>query len=53
MTCAYMPDRATFNGQANVLPPGYLSTLRVGDDLDNEQQNPLVYRRRAAISDAR
>jgi ectoine hydroxylase-related dioxygenase (phytanoyl-CoA dioxygenase family) len=53
MTCAYMPDRATFNGQANVLPPGYLSTLGVGDVLDSEQQNPLVYRRRAAISDAR
>jgi ectoine hydroxylase-related dioxygenase (phytanoyl-CoA dioxygenase family) len=51
MTCAYMPDGATFNGQANVLPPGYLSTLRVGDVLDNEQQNPLVYRPRTASSD--
>lgn len=45
MTCAYMPDGATFNGQANVLPPAYLATLRVGDVLDNEAQNPLVYRR--------
>ncbi|MGP8206507.1 MAG: phytanoyl-CoA dioxygenase family protein [Acidimicrobiales bacterium] len=45
MTCAYMPDGATFNGQANVLPPAYLSTLSVGDRLENEQQNPLVYRR--------
>jgi phytanoyl-CoA hydroxylase len=45
MTCAYMPDGATFNGQANVLPPEYLSTLQIGDSLDNEAQNPLVYRR--------
>ncbi len=45
MTCAYMPDGCTFNGQANVLPPSYLATLSVGDVLDNEAQNPLVYRR--------
>jgi phytanoyl-CoA hydroxylase len=47
ITCAYMPDGATFNGQHNVLPPDYLRTLRVGDLLDNERQNPLVYRRSA------
>jgi hypothetical protein len=40
-----MPDGATFNGRANVLPPEYLRTLRVGDRLDNQAQNPLVYRR--------
>jgi phytanoyl-CoA hydroxylase len=45
ITCAYMPDGARFNGQANVLPPAYLRTLAVGDVLDNEDQNPLVYRR--------
>jgi ectoine hydroxylase-related dioxygenase (phytanoyl-CoA dioxygenase family) len=45
VTCAYMPDGATFNGQANVLPPEYLSTLSIGDVLCNEEQNPLVYRR--------
>ncbi len=53
MTCAYMPDGATFNGQHNVLPPHYLKTLRVGDVLGNEQQNPLVYRRRTASSKQR
>ena len=46
MTCAYMPDGCTFNGTANVLPPDYLATLKVGDLLDNEAQNPLVYSRR-------
>lgn len=45
ITCAYMPDGATFNGQRNVLPPEYLATLSVGDALDNEAQNPLVYGR--------
>jgi phytanoyl-CoA hydroxylase len=45
MTCAYMPDGAVFNGQVNVLPPEYLATISVGDVLDNERQNPLVYRR--------
>lgn len=45
MTCAYMPDGCSFNGQANVLPPAYLRTLRVGDLLCNDEQNPLVYSR--------
>ena len=44
MTCAYMPDGATFNGQQNVLPPEYFKSLKVGDLLDNDAQNPLVYR---------
>jgi phytanoyl-CoA hydroxylase len=48
MTCAYMPDGAVFNGQANVLPPEYLGTLAVGDVLCSERQNPLVYRRQPA-----
>jgi phytanoyl-CoA hydroxylase len=47
MTCAYMPDGCSFNGQRNVLPPAYFEQLRVGDLLDNEAQNPLVYTRPA------
>ncbi|HLI01017.1 MAG TPA: phytanoyl-CoA dioxygenase family protein [Acidimicrobiales bacterium] len=46
MTCAYMPEGSTFNGTPNVLPPAYYRTLQVGDVLDNEEQNPLVYSRR-------
>ena len=30
MTCGYMPDGSTFNGQTNVLPPEYLATLSRG-----------------------
>jgi ectoine hydroxylase-related dioxygenase (phytanoyl-CoA dioxygenase family) len=43
MTCAYMPEGATFNGQKNVLPDEYLNTLSVGDPLNNDQQNPLLW----------
>ena len=35
---------ATFNGNPNVLPPDYLETLSVGDVLDNDQLNPLLWR---------
>lgn len=43
MTCAYMPEGSTFNGQANILPQEYLSTLKVGDTLNSDEQNPLIY----------
>jgi len=45
MTCAYMPDGNTFNGQPNILPDEYLATLQPGDRLDSEAQNPLIYKR--------
>ncbi|MDP9075904.1 MAG: phytanoyl-CoA dioxygenase family protein [Bacteroidota bacterium] len=45
MTCAYMPDGNVFNGTANILPESYLKTLKVGDSLDSEAQNPLIYHR--------
>jgi phytanoyl-CoA hydroxylase len=43
MTCAYMPDGNVFNGQANILPESYLSELKIGDLLNNNNQNPLIY----------
>ncbi|PZP48057.1 MAG: phytanoyl-CoA dioxygenase [Pseudopedobacter saltans] len=43
MTCAYMPDGNKFNGQANILPKEYLETLKIGDSLNNDEQNPLIY----------
>jgi ectoine hydroxylase-related dioxygenase (phytanoyl-CoA dioxygenase family) len=45
MTCAYMPDGATFNGKANVLPAEYLQTLHVGDVLNDDTINPLIWHR--------
>jgi ectoine hydroxylase-related dioxygenase (phytanoyl-CoA dioxygenase family) len=44
MTCGYMPDGATFNGNPNVLPPDYVATLAIGDVLDNDALNPLLWR---------
>jgi hypothetical protein len=43
MTCAYMPDGATFNGQRNVLPEEYFSTLKIGDVLNDPVINPLIW----------
>jgi phytanoyl-CoA hydroxylase len=45
MTCAYMPDGSTFNGVQNVLPDDYFTSLTVGDVLDDETVNPLVWSR--------
>ncbi len=43
MTCAYMPDGATFNGQKNILPEEYLQSLKIGDVLNDPIINPLIF----------
>lgn len=48
MTCAYMPDGNVYNGIANVLPESYLETIQVGDRLDDDMQNPLIFSQRLA-----
>jgi phytanoyl-CoA hydroxylase len=45
MTCAYMPDGSTFNGTQNVLPDDYFKTLAVGDVLNNDAINRLIWHR--------
>ncbi|MBA3710337.1 MAG: phytanoyl-CoA dioxygenase family protein [Planctomycetes bacterium] len=42
MTCAYMPDGCTFNGKGNILTAEQIARLKIGDRLDDEQQNPLL-----------
>ena len=42
-TCAYMPDHSRFNGEPNVLPDRILSSIRVGDLLEDDDQNPLIH----------
>jgi len=44
MTCAYMPDGSVFNGEPNILPEPYLSSLKIGDLLNNNEQNPIIYK---------
>jgi ectoine hydroxylase-related dioxygenase (phytanoyl-CoA dioxygenase family) len=43
MTCAYMPDDSTFNGQQNILPPEKFEKLKIGDSLNDDEQSPLIY----------
>ena len=50
MTCAYMPDGNRFNGEPNILPDAYLHSLRVGDMLNNDDQNPLIYHVSTTVS---
>lgn len=50
MTCAYMPEGSTFNGQKNILPKDYFESLKIGDVLENEEQNPLVYSARKPVA---
>lgn len=42
MTAAYMPAGSTFNGQKNVLPTDYFNSLKQGDELANDDWNPIV-----------
>lgn len=48
MTCAYMPDGSVFNGTQNVLPDDYVRMLQVGDVLNDNALNPLVWHAEAA-----
>ena len=43
MTCAYMPDGATFNGIQNILSQEHFESLEIGDLLDDDDQTPLVW----------
>lgn len=45
MTAAFMPDGVRFNGTPDVRSLGadYLASLTVGDPLENDQLNPIVY----------
>jgi len=44
MTCAYMPDGNVYNGEPNILPDAYVGKLKIGDSLNNDELNPLIYR---------
>jgi ectoine hydroxylase-related dioxygenase (phytanoyl-CoA dioxygenase family) len=46
MTCAYMPDGSTFNGQQNVLRDDYFKSLKQGDAICDDTQAPLIWRQR-------
>jgi ectoine hydroxylase-related dioxygenase (phytanoyl-CoA dioxygenase family) len=43
MTAGYMPEGSTFNGQQNVLPDALFKAYKVGDVLQDDDQNPRVW----------
>lgn len=43
MTCGYMPKGSNFNGTRNILPKNYFDSLAIGDLLDSDEMNPLIY----------
>ncbi len=45
MTCAYMPYGSTYNGIQNILSDQKVASLKIGDLLNDEQQNPLLYKK--------
>ena len=45
MTCGYMPDGATFNGTQNILPDDYFKSLKIGDVLESDTLNPLIWKK--------
>lgn len=49
MTCAYMPDGAIFNGIKNILSEEQVAKLNIGDLLNDEQQNPLIFSKAAIL----
>jgi phytanoyl-CoA hydroxylase len=51
MTCAYMPDGNLFNGEPNILPESYIRKLKIGDPLNNDEQNPLIFHASAMVKD--
>ena len=48
MTCAYMPDGTTYNGERNILTDAQVARLSVGSPLDDGAQNPVVWSRTRA-----
>jgi ectoine hydroxylase-related dioxygenase (phytanoyl-CoA dioxygenase family) len=50
MTCAYMPDGNTYNGIQNILSDEQVANLKVGDPLNDDNQNPLIYSSNSKLS---
>ena len=43
MTAGYMPEGSTFNGQQNIMPDRLFKAAKVGDVLNNDDENPRVW----------
>ena len=47
MTCGFMPDGSTFNGKRNILPEELFKKYKVGDVLNDDAFNPLIWQAQA------
>ncbi len=45
MTCGFMPDVCRFNGIQNILIDEQFASYEIGDVLDDDRQNPLIFHR--------
>ena len=43
MTCGFMPYGSTFNGNQNILSDEQFASYAIGDVLDDDNQNPVVW----------
>jgi len=50
--CTYMPVGSTYNGQPNIIPPDKLPGLKVGDTLEFDDLNPILYQRSPTTASA-
>ena len=40
-----MPDGCTFNGKQNILTDEQFASYQIGDVLEDDRQNPLIFHR--------
>ncbi len=43
MTCGFMPYGSTFNGIQNILTDEQVASYEIGDELNDDNQNPVIY----------
>ena len=49
MTCAFMPEGSRFNGIQNILTDEQVARLKIGDVLNDDSINPLLYKKAAQL----
>ena len=49
MTCAFMPYGSTFNGIQNILTDEQFASYAIGEELNDDHQNPVVYHKNEAL----
>lgn len=50
MTIQFMPPNQVFNGQENILTASEMAALKIGDRLDDEERNPMVFSSREKVA---